>query len=395
MDGSFVNTTDGWYNHPPGAPSRRGVLDVGLKCTHSCRTCFYSYMDGTDDQFQGMRHAKYHSAEWLCQVIDAMKADGIIGADITGGEPSAHPKIVDIVQHATNVNFPLRMITLGQFFDRNDFKLLRRLLDAGLTDILFSTHGATEEMFKDITGESLAKQEAARNFLDERGFRYAQNCTVSNRNYKTLPDIAKLFVSHPGVYAANFIQFMPRYEWQKHAPEVEAPFSEILPYLREAVDILTARDISVNIRYAPMCQVRGMEKHLVGFVGVRYDAVEWVSSQTHYETDERDPKEVGARMKFTPGEVPGMGLWPANAMMDDIEIIAARGNPGNPTTVFPKKCLGCAAMTVCDGLDASYLKRHGDHELVPYEGKQRGLFLDRERLKYLPAFRVKMTQSAQ
>ncbi len=394
MDGSNRLDTDGWYHHPPGAPTRKAVLDVGLKCTHSCKTCFYSYMDGSEDQFQGMRHAKFHSTEWLKRLVHVFKANGFYMMDYTGGEPLIHPGIVEITQEATNIGLATRMITLGQFFARKEFDLLRKLLDAGLTDINFSTHAATEDLFKDITGESLAKQTLARDFLDDMGFRYSSNCTVSNRNYKTLPDIARYFAAHPGTYVVNFIQFMPRYKWQQHAPEVEAPFGEVMPYLREAVDILTARDIAVNIRYSPLCTVYGIERHMVGFVGVRYDPSEWGSSQTHYEDDSRPVEEVGARMVIRPGEVPGMELWPTNGKLGDLEIIAARGAPGAATTVFPKKCAGCAKMAACDGLDANYLLRHGDGELQPYEGPPSSRFLLKERLEYLPAFRIKVKQDA-
>ena len=58
--------------HPPGALSRSGVLDVGLKCAHSCRFCYYSVMAEAaagpsnthgqpsgqpDSQFSALRHA--------------------------------------------------------------------------------------------------------------------------------------------------------------------------------------------------------------------------------------------------------------------------------------------------------------------------------------------------
>ena len=141
-----------------------------------------------------------------------------------------------------------------------------------MTDIIFSTHAATEEMFKDITGESLALSEACKSYLDGIGFSYTINCTVSNRNYKELPDIARMFVAHSGCYLVNFIQFMPLYQWAgDHGAEVEVNFAECLPYLTDAVAILDAAGIAVNIRYAPMCGVRGLEKHMVGIVGVRYD----------------------------------------------------------------------------------------------------------------------------
>ena len=51
------------YQHPIGELSRGAVLDVGLKCTHSCRFCYYSYLDKSDDQFRGMRRAAFRSLD--------------------------------------------------------------------------------------------------------------------------------------------------------------------------------------------------------------------------------------------------------------------------------------------------------------------------------------------
>lgn len=32
--------SQGYYLHAQGYPSRAAVLDVGLKCVHSCKHCF-------------------------------------------------------------------------------------------------------------------------------------------------------------------------------------------------------------------------------------------------------------------------------------------------------------------------------------------------------------------
>ena len=104
------------YFHKPGRPSDWAVLDMGLFCPHSCRQCFYSYMGddaGKHSQHWGMRHAKNHSTEWLLRVVRAFKANGFIGFDITGGEPTAHPGLVDIVALATELGLATRVINSG------------------------------------------------------------------------------------------------------------------------------------------------------------------------------------------------------------------------------------------------------------------------------------------
>jgi len=392
---------DIWYWHTPGQPSRWAVLDMGLFCPHSCRQCFYSYMGDPEgkqrDQWHGMRRAKFHSTEWLLRVVRSMAANGFIGFDVTGGEPCAHPGLVEVIAEATRLGLATRVITLGQFLPRNDFDLLKRLVGAGMVDIIFSTHAATEELFHDITGASLATSEAAKNYLDKIGFHYTINATISNRNYKTLPEMARLFASHPGCYLVNFIQFMPLYSWAgDHAPEVEADFMEVLPYLQKAVEILDDRDIACNIRYSPMCQVRGLERHMVGLVGVRYDGHEWCNRIDHYATDDADPEEIGRRIDMVPGEPPGATLYrfagptPAGEYGD---LIAFRGDaPDSASKLFPAKCAGCSAMDVCDGFSPGYLQRHGDRDIQPYDGPSRGSLLHVDRLNYDLAWKLKIAQ---
>ncbi len=383
--------TDGWYHHPPGAPSRWSVTDTGLKCTHSCAHCFYVHMDDHEDPFHGMRHAKFHSTEWLIEVVHALKANDFRGTDFSGGEPSIHPGIVDIVAEATKVGLATRMITLGQFLTRKN--LLERLLDAGICDFEFSHHAHTEELFHAMTGESLARQDDAMRRLDAMGFAYCTNTTITEKNYRVLPEIAREIVTHHGVYTSNFLQLMPLYKWSSK-PEitegVQARFADIKPYLEEAVSIVEEHGIGCNIRYAPMCSVRGMEKNMAGIVGVRYDAHEWTNQIDHRADDTADPEVIGSRLPIRPGTAPGAELFDMPGPMGDIRIIAGRGDPRAPSKVFPESCSGCSAMKVCDGIDPGYLQRHGASEFVPYTGPSRGSLLDKDRLAYLPVFKVKV-----
>ena len=59
-----------------------------------------------------------------------------------------------------------RIITLGQFLTtrkKNSTRplLIEELIEAGLTNFLFSVHAVEEERFARITGESFARQKAA------------------------------------------------------------------------------------------------------------------------------------------------------------------------------------------------------------------------------------------
>jgi pyrroloquinoline quinone biosynthesis protein E len=364
---------------------------------HSCAFCYYSHLNGEEDQFAGMRKAEFHSTDHIKRLASSLKANGFLGFDVTGGEPCLHPGIVELVVHARKVGLAPRIITLGQYLKRKMKSapgyptLLAGLLDAGVADFLLSIHAVDEERFSSITGGSWRQLLAAMADLDA-GFDYGTNTTVCEENFRLLPTIAREIATHR-VYIANFIIMNAYYAWSRpggKATEVQAHYSEVRPYLIEARDILEAAGIAVNVRYAPLCTMRGLERNLVGVVGVRHDPHEWMNAIDHMaKPGAADPEAMGRRLPLRDHET----HYPlkVNMTMPDPtdkrpDIIAAR-SAGKVFTA--KKCGSCRAMPVCDGVDGNYLVRRGDSELEPYD-TFRGDLIDRERLRYRAAHVVKL-----
>jgi pyrroloquinoline quinone biosynthesis protein E len=382
--------TDGVYRHPPGKLSRWGVVDVGLKCPHSCQFCYYVHLDGAEDPFSGMRRAKFHSTGHILELARALKTADFVGFDVTGGEPSLHPGIVDLAVEAKRLDLAMRVITLGQFLTRKvpasgSDTLLDALLKAGVADFLLSVHAVEEEQYHRITGGSWAKLLQAMRELDRAGFDYCTNTTVHEGNFRELPAIADEIASHR-VYVANLIIMNAYYAWSRPGAEaqgVQAHYSAVRPYVLEARDRLEAAGIAVNVRYAPLCTMRGAERNLVGIVGVRHDPHEWMNAIDHIEP--RSPSSMGQRLALQDHDA-GAPFIPAPPG----EMITVGGRPlpllaRRHGKVFPSSCRGCAAAYVCDGVDPRYLAERGDHELEPYS-TFRGDLIDRERLAYQPAF---------
>jgi len=342
-----------------------------------------------------MRKAQFLSTDHIKRLASTLKEQGFLGFDITGGEPCLHPGIVELVAHAADLGLATRVITLGQYLKRpmksapGHISLMGGLLDAGVTDFLLSTHAVDEENFKTITGESWAKLLAAMEHLDGIDFDYCTNATVCEQNFRLLPDIAREVAKHR-VYVHNFILMNAYYAWSRpdgRADQVQAHYSAVRPHLIEARDILEAAGIAVNIRYAPLCTMRGLERHIVGVAGVRHDPHEWMNAIDHMRPGE--PEAMGQRLPMRDIDQ-GAPLEAISGAVGDHAIIAHR----NHAKVFPEKCKGCRAISVCDGIDPRYLAERGDDELQPY-AEFRGDVLDRERTAYLAAHVVKTAQFAQ
>jgi glycosyltransferase involved in cell wall biosynthesis/Flp pilus assembly protein TadD len=187
------------------------------------------------------------------------------------------------------------------------------------------------------------------------------------------------------MYLHNFILMNAYYQWNRdgRACGVQARYADIHPYLQEAVNLLEAHQVAVNIRYAPLCAVRGMEKNLVGMVGVRYDPYEWMNHGGHMGGS---PELCAARIPLRDGEIEGHLRYQPHETCSDhgVEVTGSRGD----LKWFGKNCRDCRALGVCDGIDPNYLKFHGPDEFSPYTEPEQAP-LQRSRIAYSPAFLVK------
>lgn len=376
------------YLHEPGTLSPRGILDVGIKCPHSCRFCYYSFHDGSDDQFGALRRAAFRSGGDCKAIMDGLADQGLAFADITGGEPCAHPDMAGIVAHATSRGLRTRVITLGQLLTGRD-RLLDRLLEAGLTDALFSMHAQNEDDFKRFTGGSWKRLLGVMENLDARAFPYGANTVIFEGNRERLEDLARESARH-AVYVHNFIIFNAYHEWNtaNRVAGVQARFSDVAPVIERAVGVLDRAGIAVNLRYVPLCVFPGLARHVVGVLGLPYDPFEWRNRACNPEKSPEFCSSVipipasGVREQFALR--PGEGRTGAG-----VEYVAMRGDKFK---LFPPACAKCAAMEACDGMDPKYLELHGAGELRPFARARLEGPLLAERLEYAPAHRVKAGQ---
>ncbi len=390
-----------YYLHQPGTLTKGSVLDVGLKCTHSCRFCYYSFLDGSTEQFRGMRRAAFRSLDDCLEILRRLRRGGAVHVDITGGEPTLHPQLTEMIRYAaTELGLATRVITLGQMLDRKlpwckGATLLDDLLGAGITNFLFSLHAVNEDLFSKITGESFAKLRRAMQRIDELGtFDYTTNSTVFEWNLEHLPDIAREIIRHR-VYLHNFIVMNAYYAWneEERVFGIQPRFSDAYPYLKEAVRILESSGVAVNIRYAPLCVFPELQRHIVGVVGVRYDPYEWFNLGGHLGgSPELSATLVDVVEGGTDPEYELVRTLPwltRNRLASGHRIFARR-----ESKVLVEPCSRCPAIEACDGVDPKYVTQYGTGELRPLaEPSIQGRLLQSRRA-YSPAFLVKLRPDA-
>lgn len=316
--------------------TRRGVLWLGLACDVRCKFCY--------DELVASREKAWMPVDEVTALLDKFRFFyGNEYVDFMGGEPTLHPRAVDIVAHAAAIGLRPTVITHGMHLA--DLERARAFADAGVHDFLVSIHGVGETV-RQIHGrgrDNFARQLAALDNLRSLGVPFRFNVTLIRDNLTELTAIADLAGS-TGARVVNFLTFNPYFEWTTQ-PEIEfqARHSEIAPYLMAAIDRCTQLGVEANVRYIPPCQLPGYEAHVYTGYQLPYDPHEW-DYNSWYDT---------GRERSQPAS------W---------YLEASQRQQQRHHYIRVPACGDCALRAVCDGFHEQYVARWGGEEAEPYGG---------------------------
>ena len=308
-------------------PTTRAVVDINRVCNVKCRMCYYAYDESNwSKPFEDVQ-----------KELDAARERGNTSVDFTGGEPTIYPRMDEVIKYAESIGLHTCIITNGLVLDK-----IKELTGAGCREWLVSVHGF-EEKHNEIlqlkrAWESVNK---AIEYLNQEGCILRVNCTLTRYNAKDLPKLAQYFIDFARPRIVNFINFNPHYNWGDHEqPEVyqslndvQVKVSDVAPYLKEALDILNSHNMWANVRYFPLCLLRGYEGHICNNLQVMFDPYEWDYGVS--------PKTTESHLAY------GRSLQ---------ERIGS--NEG--------ACGECGMLNVCGGIHKNYAKIHSYSELEPY-----------------------------
>ncbi|MFZ2448512.1 MAG: radical SAM protein [Syntrophobacteraceae bacterium] len=309
-------------------PTRRAVIDINRPCNARCRMCYYTYS-------QGEQWSK--SLDDVRKELRAAKERGNTSVDFTGGEPTIYPEMAEAIRYAESIGLHTCIITNGLAVEK-----VKKLADAGCSEWLLSVHGFEErqDQLLNVRGAWDKSNRTARHLVDSGCF-VRINCTLTRYNFEDLPRLAKHYHDAAKPRVVNFINFNPHYEWGKHRQpeiverlnEVQVRASEVAPHLKEAIEYLDAKNYWVNVRYFPLCLLKGFESRVCNNPQVMFDPFEW---------------DYGVAPKTT-------------------EVYLAHGREFQKRINTDKgACATCGMLNVCGGLHANYAQLHGFSELEPY-----------------------------
>jgi MoaA/NifB/PqqE/SkfB family radical SAM enzyme len=174
---------------PGGLVMRRLELHVTWHCPEACRFCSEDHR---------MKAFNPFPATWgrLAKVVRKHAERGVEAVHFTGGEPTIHPRFIDLLALCRELGLRTSVGTIGTMLARPDFaERTVPLLD----EALFSLHGPTAALHDELAGrdgsfETVTRAIGLAREIDP-AFRAAVNTVVTRHNLEQLPDTAALAAS--------------------------------------------------------------------------------------------------------------------------------------------------------------------------------------------------------
>lgn len=261
-------------NDQAPTPERRLDLKLGFACNNRCSFCA-----------QGDKRAECHARPVEDLVAELARArPSATGVVLTGGEPTLFKQLRVVVKAARRLGYRnVQLQTNGRALSSK--KLLAALVDAGLTEVSPSLHGASAATHDALTlapGSFEQSKQGMKNAV-EAGLAVVTNTVVTRQNLGELAQIVTL-LADLGVRQAQLAFVHPvGTAWSKF-DEVVPRLSDCVAPLRAAREVALGRSLALVTEAVPLCFLRDMEelavewripKTTVADLGGRLDYSEW------------------------------------------------------------------------------------------------------------------------
>lgn len=296
------------------------VIITGYRCNNNCKFCLNIDKRKLADK----------TTEQIMKEITWARNKGFSYLELIGGEPTVRPDIVDLIKFASQLKFEnIVMATNGRLFAYKEFA--KRIVQAGLTDLIFSIHGHNADLHDSLTQSDGSFEQIIQGIKNVQALglkRLGTNTTIVKQNYLHLKKIGQLIIKL-GFNNSEFIFVDPTYgaannDFFQFVPKI----SKIAPHVRQCLEMGRKNKISHwTVRYVPFCHFTGYEDQISEF-----------QESKNFHTEHLAPD-------FTNLDVENSRKQLARVKTD--------------------RCIGCKDYNICEGIWKDYIKYYGDQELTP------------------------------
>jgi len=299
---------------------KKTVIFTSYECNNHCRFC----IDADKKKIPGR-----NTAEIIAE-IKAARERGATYLELIGGEVTIRRDALELIKTARDLGFTtISLTTNGRMLSYPDYA--EKIIQAGLTDIVFSIHGydaASHDYFTRVPG-SFAELTQGINNLRALNFQnIGSNTTIVKQNYRDLEKIGQFILSQ-GICNAEFIfvdcnEGAAKNNFSEFVPTV----TEIIPFVKKCLDLgRAAGALHWHVRYLPLC-------YLADYL----DQISELDEVRKFQTEHSAPDFFNPHAE------------------------AGRASVGR---VKAPQCQNCKLNNQCEGIWKEYAEKYGLNELKP------------------------------
>lgn len=322
MNISFENILKN--NMPRGITQpRRSQVYVGFQCHQGCGFCYYKHKCND----------KMFDISKITEQIDFEYAYGIRDFELTGGEPAEHTQLREVCEYIKNKDnsSKIAVITNGSLYAANVWDLI--------DEVLVSYHISKNPIAYDKNmfpkGSTWNKVKKTVDKAKASNVLVRTNTVVGTFNLNMLNDIVSDLIE----LQPRIVNFLPVNIFDQAADMSSyIDYNKLRPLLKAAIDALKQNisDVDIYVRYMPLCEMEGYEKHILGQVQHIYDWFDW-----NRELDGTHILDLVKDQNLALHKLGNYGSTSLNAALN------IRSNFYDK----PKQCISCKFYLICDGIE--------------------------------------------
>jgi len=259
-------------------------LKIGFLCNNRCKFC----VQGDKRDF-----CKFKEIQELEKNLKETYREGKKEVVFTGGEPTLHPRFLDLVKYAKRLGFKeIQIQTNSRLFSYYDFCV--KTVKAGATQFSPAVHGPNAKIHDFLTSSPGSFEQTIQGIKNLRKLNQyiLTNTVVTSKNYKFLPKIARLLVDlDVDQFQFAFIHLGGRaYE---NRDWIASKKTEAMPYIKKGLDIGIKAGKKVTTEAIPYCLMKGYEDYIAEKIipdAKVYDAGFVVEDYTGYRKEKGKTK---------------------------------------------------------------------------------------------------------
>ena len=233
------------------ATFKRLDLKVGLSCNNNCLFCAQAFRRNIPDKS-------------TTKIVDELRKNSKACSEVvfTGGEVTIRKDFFDLISSAKSFGYKIILIqSNGRRF--SDIQFCLDTINKGANDFSIAIHGHNADLHNSLTtsqGSFEQTKQGIKNLI-ELNQMVATNTVVVKQNYKKLPEIAN-FLSNLFPNQVQFAFVHPMGNAEKNFNLVVPKMSDVLLYLKKAIDILLENNIEPRIEAIPPCLIPKYQEYL-------------------------------------------------------------------------------------------------------------------------------------